>query len=88
MGAKNQTIEVDGATAAALKERAAERGVSIAELVAELVPLAIGDAAIADGPPSSAASRRCRTPKSSAGCVAGEVRISGPGMSDECRTVA
>jgi predicted transcriptional regulator len=48
MGAKTQTIEVDGATAAALKERAAERGVSVAALVAELVPLAIGDEAIAE----------------------------------------
>jgi predicted transcriptional regulator len=48
MGAKTQTIEIDGATAEALKERAAERGVSVAALVAELVPLAIGDEAIAE----------------------------------------
>jgi predicted transcriptional regulator len=33
---KTQTIEVDEATAATLKTRAAERGVSVAELVAEL----------------------------------------------------
>jgi predicted transcriptional regulator len=48
MGAKTKSIEVDGATAAALNERAAERGVSVAELVAELVPLAINDEAIAE----------------------------------------
>jgi hypothetical protein len=34
---KMQTIEVDEATAATLKTRAAERGVSVSELVAELV---------------------------------------------------
>jgi len=39
MNAKTQTIEVDEATAAALAERAAERGVSVSELVADLVSL-------------------------------------------------
>jgi predicted transcriptional regulator len=34
---KTQTIEIDDDTAAALKQRAAERGVSVGELVAELV---------------------------------------------------
>lgn len=48
MSARTESIEVDGDTASALKERAAERGVSVAELVAELVPLAIDDAAIAE----------------------------------------
>lgn len=48
MNAKTESIEVDGATAAALKERAAERGVSVSELVAELVPLAIDDETIAE----------------------------------------
>lgn len=48
MNVKTESIEVDGATAAALKERAAARGVSVAQLVAELVPLAIDDAAIAE----------------------------------------
>jgi predicted transcriptional regulator len=35
--AKTHTIEIDQATADALKARAAERGVSVARLVAELV---------------------------------------------------
>jgi hypothetical protein len=48
MGTETQTIEVDGATANALKARAAERGVSVAQLVAELVPLAVDDEAIAE----------------------------------------
>jgi predicted transcriptional regulator len=39
---KTQTIEVDENTAAVLKERAAERGMSVPELVAELVTLAAG----------------------------------------------
>jgi predicted transcriptional regulator len=36
---KTQTIEVDDDTATTLKRRAAERGVSLTELVAELVSL-------------------------------------------------
>jgi predicted transcriptional regulator len=36
---KTQTIEIDFDTATALKQRAAERGVSVPELVAELVTL-------------------------------------------------
>jgi hypothetical protein len=36
---KTHTIEVDEATAATLKTRAAERGVSVSELVAELAAL-------------------------------------------------
>jgi predicted transcriptional regulator len=48
MGGKTQSIEVDGDTATALKKRAADRGVSVAELVAELVPVAITDEAIAE----------------------------------------
>jgi hypothetical protein len=36
---KTDTIEVDETTAAILKSRAAERGVSVSELVAELVTL-------------------------------------------------
>ena len=36
---KTQTIEVDDDTAAALKQRAEQRGVSVPELVAELVTL-------------------------------------------------
>jgi hypothetical protein len=43
MAAKTDTIEVDQATAAVLKARAAERGVSVSDIVAELVTL--------DGPP-------------------------------------
>ena len=41
---KTQTIEVDDDTAIALKQRAEERGVSVPELVAELVTLAAGPA--------------------------------------------
>jgi predicted transcriptional regulator len=48
MSKKTESIEIDGATATALKERAAERGVSVAQLVAELVPLAVDDEAIAE----------------------------------------
>ena len=48
MTAKTESIEVDSATATALKTRAAERGVSVSQLVAELVPLAIDDEAIAE----------------------------------------
>ena len=48
MVAELRSIEVDRETANALNERAAERGVSIAELVAELVPLAVDDATIAE----------------------------------------
>jgi predicted transcriptional regulator len=36
---KTQTIEIDDDTAIALKQRAQERGVSVPELVAELVTL-------------------------------------------------
>ena len=46
MTARTESIEVDGDTATVLKERAAERGVSVAQLVAELVSLANDDAAI------------------------------------------
>lgn len=48
MSRKTESIEVDSATAVALNARAAERGVSVSQLVAELVPLAIDDEAIAD----------------------------------------
>jgi predicted transcriptional regulator len=39
---KTRSIEVDDATATALTQRAAERGVSVPELVAELVTLEAG----------------------------------------------
>ncbi len=39
---KTQTIEIDDSTARALKRRAAERGVTVPELVAELATLAVG----------------------------------------------
>jgi predicted transcriptional regulator len=48
MAAKTESIEVDSATASALKTRAAERGVSVSQLVSELVPLAIDDPVIAE----------------------------------------
>lgn len=37
----NETIEVDSATAAKLRARAAERGMSVSELVADLTTLAV-----------------------------------------------
>jgi predicted transcriptional regulator len=39
---KTQTIEIDEDTATALKQRAAQRGVSVPELVAELITLEAG----------------------------------------------
>ncbi len=48
MTAKAHTIEVDEATAARLKSLAAERGVSVSQVVAELVPLAIDNKTIAE----------------------------------------
>jgi predicted transcriptional regulator len=48
MTAKTESIEIDSATASVLKTRAAERGVSVSQIVAELAPLAIDDAAIAE----------------------------------------
>jgi hypothetical protein len=42
---KTQAIEIDVETAAALEQRAAERGVSVPELVAELVTLEAGPVA-------------------------------------------
>jgi predicted transcriptional regulator len=43
---KTLTIEVDEATAETLKTRAAERGVSVPELIAELVTLDSGPIAV------------------------------------------
>lgn len=48
MAAKLQKIEVDEATAAALEMRAARRGVSVAQLVAEILPLSADDEEIAE----------------------------------------
>ncbi|MDO9410952.1 MAG: hypothetical protein Q7T81_00060 [Pseudolabrys sp.] len=48
MATKTESIEIDSVTASALKTRAAERGVSVSQLVSELVPLAIDDPAIAE----------------------------------------
>lgn len=48
MAGKIESIEVDSATALELRTRAAERGVSVSQLVAELVPLAADDEAIAE----------------------------------------
>lgn len=45
---KTESIEIDSEKAAALKTRAAERGVSVSQLVAELVLLAIDDETIAE----------------------------------------
>jgi predicted transcriptional regulator len=46
---KTRSIEVDDDTAAALTRRAAERGVSVPELVAELVTLEAGPAVTDSG---------------------------------------
>jgi predicted transcriptional regulator len=48
MTAKKHTIELDEATATALESRAAERGVSVSQIVSELVPLAIDNDDIAE----------------------------------------
>lgn len=48
MRSKTETIEVDSDTASALRERAAKRGLTVSELVAELVPLIEEDEAIAE----------------------------------------
>jgi predicted transcriptional regulator len=47
---KTQTIEIDNDTATALKQRAQQRGLTVPELVAELVTLEVGsvDADAAD----------------------------------------
>jgi len=46
MGLKTETIEIDADTASALKSRAAARGVSVADLISELVPLVVDDEAL------------------------------------------
>jgi predicted transcriptional regulator len=43
---KTQTIEIDDDTATALKQRAAELGVSVPQLVAELITLEAGPAEV------------------------------------------
>jgi predicted transcriptional regulator len=48
MTGKTETIEVDAETAAVLKARAEERGVSVAAVVAELVPVADDEASLAE----------------------------------------
>lgn len=48
MSAKTEAIEIDAETADALKSRAAARGVSVSDLISELVPLAIDDEALAE----------------------------------------
>ena len=48
MTPKTEIIEVDSETASILRERAAQRGVTVSELVAELAPQAEQDEAIAE----------------------------------------
>lgn len=48
VAAKSQTIEVDAETAALLETRAAERGVSVSQLVSELVPPAVDSGMVAE----------------------------------------
>ena len=79
MTEKTKSIEVDSATASALKTRAAERGVSVSQLVAELVPFAIDDEAIAEldrrWARSRLAARPCRMPKSSVAAHLGNAGV-------------
>lgn len=48
MGAKTRTIELDEAAAVALEACANDRGVSVSELVAELIPIAADSEVIAE----------------------------------------
>jgi hypothetical protein len=48
MPTATEQIEVDAATASELRRRAAERGVSVADLVAELVPLVSNEDSLAE----------------------------------------
>jgi predicted transcriptional regulator len=48
MTSKTEIIEVDADTASLLRERAARRGVTVSELIAELVPLSDEDETIAE----------------------------------------
>jgi len=48
MSGRTESVEVDTATAAELKTRAAARGITVSDLVAELVPLAADDAGLAE----------------------------------------
>lgn len=48
MSAQTESIEVDAATASELRRRATERGVSVATLIAELVPLAADSDSLAE----------------------------------------
>jgi predicted transcriptional regulator len=48
MPAQTESIEVDVATASELRRRATERGVSVAALIAELVPLAVDGESLAE----------------------------------------
>ena len=48
MGSKTESIEIDSVTASALRTRAAERGITVSQLVAELVPFAVDDRAVAE----------------------------------------
>ena len=56
---KTQTIEVDDSTALVLQQRAAERGVTVPELVAELATIAVGpvEVDVAESPNWIAAGR-------------------------------
>src|SRR5689334_11853771 len=85
---KTRSIEVDDDTAAALTQRAAERGVSLPELVAELMTLDAAPVAAdaADSPGWTAAGSHSRRSKRwptarrwCAGCRAGARRHSGAG---------
>jgi predicted transcriptional regulator len=68
---KTQTIEVDDDTATALKQRAAELGVSVPQLVAELV-MHEGGPAHADGDVVAELDRRWKAFEAQGSVAAGE----------------
>jgi predicted transcriptional regulator len=68
---KTQTIEIDDDTATALKQRAAELGVSVPQLVAELITLEAGPAQ-ADGDDVAELDRRWKAFEAQGSVAAGE----------------
>jgi predicted transcriptional regulator len=68
---KTQTIEIDDDTATALKQRAAELGVSVPQLVAELITLETGPAR-ADGDDVAELDRRWKAFEAQGSVAAGE----------------
>jgi hypothetical protein len=93
---ENSDHRIDDSTASALKQRAAERGVTVPELVAELVTIAVSPAAtdaaeIAEldraGKRSKRKTRWPRATRSSDGFKHGARQRSGAGIIDEAGMV-